>query len=63
MILFLCIYMNTRGIRYDIIHIMSQTDPLFSMDIPGFLFFLRFSNIIFKKTYGPESRFADPILF
>ena len=22
--------MNTRGIRYDIIHIMSQTDPLFS---------------------------------
>ncbi len=33
------------------------------MDIPGFLFFLRFSNIIFKKTYGPESRFADLILF
>ena len=33
------------------------------MDIPGFLFFFRFSNIIFKKTYGPESRFADLILF
>lgn len=32
------------------------------MDIPGF-FFLRFFNMIFKKTYSPGSRFADWALF
>ena len=32
--------MNTRGIRYDIIHIMSQTDPLFFPFVPYYLSFL-----------------------